>query len=63
MILSCPKYWENKDELDIDLLMVVSSAYLRLGKDFEQEKVTTEDEMIGWHHQLNGHEFGGLGSW
>ena len=18
----------------------------------------TEDEMIGWHHQLNGHEFG-----
>ena len=57
MILSCPKYWENKDELDIDLLMVVSSAYLRLGKDFEQEKVTTEDEMAGWHHPLDGHEF------
>ena len=19
--------------------------------------MTTEDEMIGWHHQLNGHEF------
>ena len=19
--------------------------------------VTTEDEMVGWHHQLNGHEF------
>ena len=18
----------------------------------------TEDEMVGWHHQLNGHEFG-----
>ena len=18
---------------------------------------TTEDEMLGWHHQLNGHEF------
>ena len=18
---------------------------------------TTEDEMVGWHHQLNGHEF------
>ena len=28
------------------------------GKDWRQEeKVTTEDEMIGWHHQLNGHEF------
>ena len=28
------------------------------GKDWRQgEKVTTEDEMVGWHHQLNGHEF------
>ena len=23
----------------------------------KQEKGTTEDEMFGWHHQLNGHEF------
>ena len=22
-----------------------------------EEKGTTEDEMVGWHHQLNGHEF------
>ena len=22
-----------------------------------QEKRTTEDEMAGWHHQLDGHEF------
>ena len=21
------------------------------------EKGATEDEMVGWHHQLNGHEF------
>ena len=28
------------------------------GRDWRQEeKVTTEDEMVGWHHQLNGHEF------
>ena len=28
------------------------------GKDWRQEeKGTIEDEMIGWHHQLNGHEF------
>ena len=27
------------------------------GKDWWQEKGTTEDEMAGWHHQLNGHEF------
>ena len=22
-----------------------------------EEKGTTEDETVGWHHQLNGHEF------
>ena len=27
------------------------------GKDWRQEKGTTEDEMVGWHHRLNGHEF------
>ena len=28
------------------------------GKDWRQEeKGTTEDEMIGWHHRLDGHEF------
>ena len=28
---------------------------LMLGKE---EKGTTEDEMVGWHHRLEGHEFG-----
>ena len=35
-----------------------------IGKDLDagkgwrwEEKGTTEDEMVGWHHQLNGHEF------
>ena len=28
------------------------------GKDWGQEKGTTEDEMVGWHHRLNGYEFG-----
>ena len=28
------------------------------GKDWRQEeKGMTEDEMVGWHHQLNGHKF------
>ena len=28
------------------------------GKDWRQEeKGTTEDEMVGWHHWLTGHEF------
>ena len=36
-----------------------------IGKDFyawrdwgQEEKGTTEDEMAGWHHQLDRHEFG-----
>ena len=44
------------------------------GKDWSQEEQgTIEDEMIGWHHQLDGHEFeqalgvgdgqGSLASW
>ena len=27
------------------------------GMDWAQEKGMTEDEMIGWHHRLDGHEF------
>ena len=28
------------------------------GKDWgQEEKGTTEDEMVGWHHRLNGREF------
>ena len=30
---------------------------LDAGKDWGQEKGMTEDEMVGWHHQLNGPEF------
>ena len=28
------------------------------GKDWRQEKRATEHEMVGWHHQCNGHELG-----
>ena len=27
------------------------------GKDWRWEKGTVEGEIVGWHHQLNGHEF------
>ena len=31
---------------------------LDAGKDWgQEEKGTTEDEMVGWHHWLHGHEF------
>ena len=37
------------------------------GKDWRQEeKGTTEDEMVGWYHRLNGHELEqapGVGDW
>ena len=36
----------------------------------QEEKGTTDDEMAGWHHRLDGHEFGsspgvgdGQGAW
>ena len=31
---------------------------LMLGRDWgQEEKGMTEDEMAGWHHRLDGHEF------
>ena len=37
------------------------------GKDWRQEKKgMTEDEIVGWHHWLDGHEFEqvlGVGNW
>ena len=33
-------------------------THLNTGKDWKQkEKGAAEDEMVGWHHWLNGHEF------
>ena len=30
---------------------------LVLGKIEGRKKGVTDDKMVGWHHQLNGHEF------
>ena len=30
---------------------------LMLGKTEGRRRGATEDEMVGWHHQLNGHKF------
>ena len=50
-------------------LLLICKSFLRrtiqiLGKDSDagrdwgqEEKGTTEDEMAGWHHRLDGHEF------
>ena len=35
----------------------LTGKYPDAGKDRRQEKCVIEGEMVGWHHQLNGHEF------
>ena len=41
------------------LMQRVESLEKSLIGDWGQEKKgTTEDEMAGWHHRLDGHEFG-----
>ena len=36
-----------------------SGKHSDVGKDWRQgEKGTTEDDMVGWHHWLDGYEFG-----
>ena len=42
-----------------DMKSCLIRKYPYAEKDWRpEEKVMTEDEMVGWHHQLNGHEFG-----
>ena len=51
------------DSLDVQFWLVhlmcrTDSLFPDAGKDWEQEKKgATEDEMVGWHNQLNAHEF------
>ena len=52
-------------EAETPILWPPDAKNLLIGKDLDtgrhwrwDEKGTTEDEMIGWHHQLNGQEFG-----
>ena len=41
-----------------DAKNLLTGKYPHAGKDWRwEEKGTTEDEMVGWHHLLNGHEF------
>ena len=56
---------ESEEELK-SLLMKVKEERVKVkvkdpdaGKHWgQEEKGTTEDEMAGWHHRLDGHEFG-----
>ena len=51
-------------EAEAPTLWPTDAKSLLIGKDpdakndwGQEEKRVTEDEMVGWHHQLNGHEF------
>ena len=41
----------------IDVKNLLTGKDPDAGKDRKPEKGTTEDEMAGWHHRLDGHEF------
>ena len=52
-------------EAEIPIIWPPDAKSLLIGKDpdagrdwGQEEKGTTEDEMVGWHHRLNEHEFG-----
>ena len=39
-------------------ILLYSSIKTDAGRDWgQEEKGTTEDEMAGWHHRLDGREF------
>ena len=51
-------------EADAPILWPPDATNWLIGKDphawkdwRQEEKGTTEDEIVGWHHQLDGHEF------
>ena len=55
----------NDVEAETPILWLPHAKSWLIGKDPDaekdwgwKEKGTTEDEMVGWHHQLNGHGFG-----
>ena len=46
------------------MILSGNTGFIVIGKDpdagedwRQEEKGTTEDKMVGWHHWLNGHEF------
>ena len=45
-------------KLKLQILWPLDAKNRLTGKDWRQEKGATEDEMVGWHRRLSGHEFG-----
>ena len=60
----CIFIWRSDPEAEAPILWPPDVKSWLIGKDShagkdwrQEEEVMTEDEMVGWHHQLNGHEF------
>ena len=56
--------WRTDAEAETPILWPPNAKNWLIGKDSDagknwrqEEKGMTEDEMVGWHHQLHGHEF------
>ena len=57
-------HWRTDAEAETPILWPLDVKSWLIGKDpdsgknwTQEEKGTTEDQMIGWYHWLNGHEF------
>ena len=57
--------WRTNVEAETPTVWPPHAKCCRIWKDLDagedwgqEEKGTTEEEMVGWHHQLNAHEFG-----
>ena len=49
---------ENTTNISTELEVETDTWILGVFQDWRQkENGTTEDEVVGWHHRLNGHEF------
>ena len=59
-----PWIFIERTDAEAPILWPVDAKSRLIGKDpdaekdwRQEEKAMAEDEMVGWHHQLNGHEF------
>ena len=65
MVHGVTKQWDSTKHATCSVLQPPDAKNWLTGKDpdagqdgGQEEKGTTEDEMVGWHHWLDGHGFG-----
>ena len=49
---------DELDESQLELRLLGDISVTSNMQMTQEEKGMTEDEMVGWHHRLNGHGFG-----